>query len=267
MNIEINNVVKAELFCNIFQHLKVFNETINIQLLESGLYIQGMDSSHVSIFIVTIPKEWFDVYNGTNWCCLGINTTIFFKILNTRERNQTMRFEYKEDESDTLFIYLTSPHSQNDLVNSTEFDRHFETPLMDITSESLTVPEVDYSAELTLSSAKLYAVASQLKLFGDTAEILCNDKRVAMTSSSHNTGKMVVDIKLEELGEYAIEDEKELKLAFSLNYLYNFCLFYKLAREVKLGFSDDYPMKLFYELGEGATVCFYLAPKMMDDSD
>jgi hypothetical protein len=62
MKIVLINPVKSDLFALIFQHIKTFTEYINISFQKKGMYIQSMDSSHISIFEVNLPFSWFDEY-------------------------------------------------------------------------------------------------------------------------------------------------------------------------------------------------------------
>ena len=62
MEILINNTTNGEIFTTLFQHMKLFTENVNVYFREDELFIQGMDRSHVSIFEIKLPKDWFDKY-------------------------------------------------------------------------------------------------------------------------------------------------------------------------------------------------------------
>lgn len=273
MEFEIKNTTKAEIFASIFQHLKAITEHINIQFSpENGLFIQGMDSSHVSIYELRLPSDWFDRYTIVAPVCLGINANILFKILNAREKTQEMLFVFSAATDDKAFIYFQNGREK------TEFDKTFEMPLVDLTTEMLEIPEIEYQAEFSLLSTKIYSIVNQLKTFGDTMDIICSEEKIVICADGQSTGKMSVEVDISELSSYAIEEGKEIHLSYSLNYIGNICMFYKLAREVELFISGDYPLKMKYNIGCGggetaeaaatageASMVFYLAPKMSDD--
>ena len=108
MNISIQQIQKAEIFTGLFQHVKSFTEHINIMFEKDRMYIQTMDKSHVSIIEMVLPMGWFDVYENKTPTTIniGVNSTILFKILNSREKTQSIRIEYDEEEGDKLFIYF-----------------------------------------------------------------------------------------------------------------------------------------------------------------
>ena len=92
MNICVTNIEKAEIFTGLFQHIKAFTEQVNIIFEKERMYIQTMDSSRVSIIEMDLHSSWFDRYehthNGT--ITIGINATILYKVLNSREKTQTI---------------------------------------------------------------------------------------------------------------------------------------------------------------------------------
>ena len=73
---------------------------------------------------------------------------------------------------------------------------------------------------------------------------------------------MSVDIKIEELKSFAIDEGETMKLSYSLNYLHHICAFHRLSRVVEIKLCNDYPLKVLYDLGLDAVLALYLAPKM-----
>jgi len=145
------------------------------------------------------------------------------------------------------------------------FDRTFEMPLIDIETDLLSIPETEYEAEITLCSAKMAAVVQQLKMFNETMTIICSEGKILLNSSDNSSASMTVEIKIDEVSEYSIDEGKEIKLSYSLNYMNNICKFHKIAREVQICLTSEYPMKMNYDMGDGANMKFYLAPKVGED--
>ena len=261
MNISIKNPSKADTFCTLFQHVRLFTEHINIMFEKERVYMQSMDSSHVSIFEFTLPSTWFDVYEHTNHgnMSLGISSTLLFKILNTRDKSQETNIVFNSEENDKLFVNFTS-------TNSAVFDKHFEIPLIDLDCELMDIPTTECNAEFSIPSSNFANIISQLKMFGDTIDIECNEEKIELKSLSDGAGKMSVDISIEELSEYAIDEGETIRLSFSLTILHNICQYNKIAKDMEIQLIKDYPMKIKYSLGEqDANLTFYLAPKINDD--
>ena len=260
MNIVINNLQKADCFASIFQHIKVFTDQVNIVFEKEQLFLQTMDSAHVSIFEIAIPSEWFDIYEHKqpSSITLGISASILFKILNAKDKNQILNIVYNENNSDTLAIHFTGE-------TKTNFDKHFEIPLIDIECETMDIPIIEYQAEFTIPSGNFANIVNQLKMFGDTMDIKCSEENIILYSHSQDNGKMFVEMNIDDLNSFAIDEGEKLNLSFSLNYLHNICLYNKLSKEVEIKLRSEYPVKIIYDLGENAKITFYLAPKIDDE--
>ena len=263
MNIVIKNQQKAECFSGIFQHIRLFTEHINITFEKERLYIQSMDTSHVSIFELYLPSAWFDTYehNNASPITIGINSTLLFKILNTREKTQETNITYVINNGDKLYINFTSE-------NTAIFDKKFEIPLMDLEHDIMGIPDTDYNADFSLCSANFANIINQLKLFGDTLDVECTEEKITLNSLSQETGKMTVQIDINELTEYSINEGETIDLSFSINILHNICMYNKISKNINICLKENFPMKITYNLGEeNANMIFYLAPKIKDDDE
>jgi proliferating cell nuclear antigen PCNA len=263
MNISIKTPLKAEQFTTIFQHIKLFSQHVNVMFDSEKMYLQAMDGSHVSIFELTIPSKWFDSYtiNEGNNICLGINSTILFRILNTYETGQTLNIIYDIENTDKLEIHFTN--NDNNIKNV--FDKHFELPLMDIENETMHIPDFESQADILIPSNKFANIINQLKQFGDTMDVECSEEKIMIVASSLESGKMYVEIKFDDLQSYSIAEGHEIKVSFGLSFLQNICYYSKIAKNIELRITENYPMKITYELGDDANIIYYIAPKINDD--
>ena len=259
MNILINNADKADIFAGLFQHIKLFTEHINIMFESERMYLQAMDSSRVSVFEIELPNYWFDKYELSQNISIGINATILFKVLNARDKRQTVSLTYKEDIGDILYIDFNSE-------NKEIFNKQFEIPLMEIECEMMGIPDIESQADFTLNSISFASIIGQLQMFGDTLQFNCSEEEITLCSTSQETGKMTVNISMEDIDSFAINDGETVNLSFSLSYLHNICMYAKMAKDVEIKLTREYPMKLTYLLGdEKSKITFYLAPKINDD--
>jgi proliferating cell nuclear antigen len=263
MNIYITDIAKADIFTGLFQHIKAFTEQVNIMFEKGRMYIQTMDGSHVSIIEMDLPASWFDTYEhkSPSTITLGIRSTVLYKVLNAREKTQTIHIEYV-DNSDMLLVHFTSE-------NKAEFDKHFELPLIDLEHELMGIPEIEHQAEFTISSPHFSSIINQLQIFGDTMDIECDENKIMLISNSQDQGKMSVEIKIDDLTTFIIDEGGSLNVSFSLQYLHNICLYNKLAKEIEIKISDANPIQIIYDLGgindQTAKIKFFLAPKVKDD--
>lgn len=250
---------KAEIFTCIFQHIRAFTDNVSLIFRSGGLYFQTMDSARVSIVELTLPGGWFDVYSFSHKgdVVLGLNTAILFKILNVREKQQRIQMVYESE--DSFEIHFTSE-------DKTVFDKHFRCPLVDLDSEIMVIPDTEYTAEFTLPSTTFSTLIQQLKTFGDTLDIECTEDKIQMSAKSSETGAMSVDVPIDDLNSFAINEGEELRMSFSLACLHNICAFSKTAKEISVRMCSDYPLSVVYPITEeDAHLKVYLAPKITDD--
>ena len=149
MKLQISDHGRAEIFTNLFQHIKLFTDYINITFDKEKMYIQTMDSGRVSIFEIYLPKAWFDIYefNVQENIVMGINANVLFKVLNTRHKQQEVNIVFQEG-SDILNIHFT-----ND--DKSIFDKHFELHLMEIDTELLQIPNFESDVDISIPSTTL----------------------------------------------------------------------------------------------------------------
>lgn len=259
MEISIQKPNRCEIFTTLFQHMKLFSEHININFHEDRVFIQGMDHSHVSVYEINLPSDWFESYNIHSDLTIGVNTNILFKVLHTRDKSHGLQLKMDETSDDKLEIILES--QSKDVV-----DLNYVIPLIDIDSEMMSIPDMEYQAELSFPSTTFSTLVDQMKLFGETFNICCSEESIKMSAESQESGKMYVNIPIDDLNSYAIEEDKTLDMSYSLNHMKHICLYSKISKEINIDLKEAFPIRFTYILDdENAKAVFYLAPKINDD--
>lgn len=274
MDILIQDATKTDAFTAVFQHIKLFTEQITLVCNSAGMKMQCMDTAHVAILEMTLPSSWFDGYEIVDGKTIriGFNAVFLHRILSSKDKDQQIHLVYSSEDSDRWLIHLTSNDADgaDNASKKVSFDKHFELPLIDIEEDGLQIPEIEYNAELSMMSSQFAGIITQLKMFGDTMEVKCSEERIALASTSQDQGKMFVEIGINDLSEFAIDEGADLSLSFSLTYLKHICAYSKISNLVSIKFSESFPMRVAYNLGaisEGdaeANLVFHLAPKIED---
>lgn len=280
MNLEIKESGKTDIFVAVFQHISKFTEHMNLMFEKERLFVQAINTSHIVILEIYLPKEWFSKYE-TEGTRIGVNSALFYKVLKKREKTQTIHIHCEDAVKDTMHLYFTGP-------DKTIFDKQFEMPLIDLDAEILDIPYVVHQAEFSLSTEKFASLVSQLKEFGDSLEITCSEEKIALCSHSSENGKMGAEISIDDLEEFSIDEGEKIRLEFALRYLHDICQYQRLTKRVEIKLSADFPMMILYRLGDALDaegelsderteeivssstwnaprMVFYLAPKVSDD--
>ena len=100
--------------------------------------------------------------------------------------------------------------------------------------------------------------------FGDNINIKCLQDCVDFKTSG-NSGDMRVNILVDDMINYAIVEDDELDITYSLLYINKMCITNKLSNNIEFSISKEYPMKIHYDLGDDSSLVFYIAPKLLND--
>jgi len=276
MNIQIDDIAKAELFVSIFQHIPKFTEHVNILLEADRFYVQSINSSHVIIMEVVLPAAWFSVYSvSPEISMIGLHSSLFYKVLKKREKHQKIHLECMDANTDYIEVHLTSLTEGTEgtsIIDKTIFDKHFHIPSIEIETELVAIPEVEYQAEFVLGSDAFSNLVNQLKDFGDALEMECSEEKIELRANSSENGRMLTAIPMADLAEYSIEEGEKICSEFALKYLHEICSYKSISKHVEISISRDFPMRILFRLGGGEgevgesepKLLFFIAPKMAD---
>ena len=114
MEIIIRNSERADKFTAIFQHIKLFTEHIALSCSKTHMKMQCMDNAHVAILEMSLPSEWFDLYEIENESIrIGFNATYLHRILSSRDKEQQIQLVHSSEDSDRLLIHLTKQDTES----------------------------------------------------------------------------------------------------------------------------------------------------------
>lgn len=254
MLLTITEKTKKDIFISLFQLLKAATSNVTIIFLEDHAYIQGLDGSHVCLFDAKIYNIWFDKYeicedDSKNIC---VNSQILHTILSMSQEQDSLTLHYNGS-ADSLEIDLTNPKG--------EFNKYFKVPLIDMDSDLLEIPSVDYNVEFSIKAKKMNELISQLATFGDVININCSEEKIDLISKGDN-GEMLVNIPIDDLSEFSILEGQVIDISYSLNYINKMCITTKLASEIELSISTSRPLRIKYDLGDNSSVMFFIAPRI-----
>lgn len=275
LNVVVAEGHKAKTFTLIFQHIKHFCDHINLFFRADHMYVQGMDHSHISIFELFLPATWFDAYShpvNKDETVIGLHVGLLHKILSTRDDGQEIFIKQLANNPDKLFLHFITSSS---VSNKTLFDKHFELPLMEIENEMMNIPDADYPAEFTLSAPNYANIINQLKMFGNDLIVVCNESEIRLSAKSGESGHMGVVLPIDDLNMFAINEGETISVSYSLSHMSNICAFNKIADDITVCISTDYPLKATYllesladeeDVKTKARLVIYLAPRIDDDA-
>lgn len=139
---------------------------------------------------------------------------------------------------------------------------------MSLDSESLGIPDTDYSSVIEMSSAEFSRICKELSSISETVEIETSKESVKF-SVSGDIGNGSITIKNnqgdKETDRVNLQIDSPVKLTFALRYLNMFNKAVSLSNQVSLNMSEENPLMVEYKIEELGSLRFYLAPKISDD--
>ncbi len=165
-------------------------------------------------------------------------------------------------------IHIKFGDRNND--NDNLFNKHFEIALIDLDTELLVIPDQETHVDLKMETIVFSKLITQLLIFSDQLTLTFTDEDIQFKTSGIEGG-MSSKIDLDDVNEYAIGEDSVLTQSYSLAIINMMCNFSKLNKNISMGFSDNMPMSLVYNLSsdddEDDKTCFvgfYLAPRIED---
>jgi proliferating cell nuclear antigen PCNA len=252
-------MVNRTRLAKIIESIKDMVTTTYIQLSEEGILIQAMDHSQVAMVKAILTSKGFDSdsFVCEEHCQAGVDMSCLNTVLGLANPDDNVRIELSERDMDKMkFSFFSDEGSRKSDV------------LLALTSntnsEFYSIPEVTPLAEITMPSADLGRIITQLqKLKEDNLTLYATP-----TSFHFGIKSVFLDAKLgytegTNIGiKWNAEDKKELKDVFSMRYLKFFIKAVSLCDQVKIQIHAANPMSIKFEFDDDeGSVCFYLAPK------
>lgn len=228
----------------------------------SGVTLQAMDSSHVSLVSLNLRTEGFDFYRCDRNLSLGINLSHMAKIFRCAGNDDVITLKTADD-SDTVTFVFESPNSEK--VSD------YEINLLNLDAEHLGIPETEYSCVVKMPASEFQRICRDLSQIGESVIICCTKEGVKFSATGDlGTG----NIKLAQNSCVDKEDEaviiemnNAVSLTFALRYLNFFTKATPISPQVTLSMSADVPLVVEYKVADMGYLRYYLAPKMEDCED
>merc|ERR1712172_115156 len=255
-------LVQGNLLKKVLESLKDLLNEATWDCADTGIQLQAMDNSHVSLVSVLLRADGFDKFRCDRQLSMGMNLTSMSKILRCAAANDIITIK-AQDQADTVTFMFESPNQEK--------MADYEMKLMNLDQEHLGIPETDYAAVIKMPSAEFQRVIKDLSQFGESVVISCTKEGVKF-SAAGDIG--VGNIKLaqpanvdKEEEAVTIEMQEPVTLTFACRYLNMFTKASCLSAQVSLSMSPDVPLVVEYNIADFGHIRYYLAPKIEDEDN
>jgi len=226
----------------------------------SGITVQAMDQSHVSLVSLSLESDGFDPYRCDRNISLGINLVNLSKIMKCAGNDDIITMKAADD-ADVLNLVFES-QNQDKVAD-------YEMKLTDLDTEHLGIPDTEYSCVVKMPSGEFQRICRDLSHFGDSVVIACTKEGIKFSAAGDiGTGniKLTQKASTDKEDEAVIIDMSEgVCLTFALRYLNYFTKATSLSNQVTLKMSANVPLVVEYKIESMGSLKYYLAPKIEEN--
>ncbi|VDI25671.1 proliferating cell nuclear antigen [Mytilus galloprovincialis] len=175
-------LVQGSLLKKVLEAVKDLLSEAIFDCSSTGIALQAMDSSHVSLVSLNIRSDGFETYRCDRNLSMGMNLATMSKILKCAGNDDVITMKASDNADTVTFMF----ESQNN-----EKVSDYEMKLLDIDAEQLGIPDTEYSSVVKLPSGEFQRICRDLSQFGDSVVICCTKEGVKFsTSGDTGSGKV-----------------------------------------------------------------------------
>ncbi|KAL7739124.1 hypothetical protein ACLKA6_001038 [Drosophila palustris] len=223
---------------------------------DSGIQLQAMDNSHVSLVSMSLQSDCFEKYRCDRNISLGLDLKSLAKVLKCASGDDAVTIS-AADKADKVQLSFESAGKER--------TADYELRLLNLDQEHLGIPDTDYACVVHMPATEFARICRDLSAFSESVVIACTKDGIKFSAS----GEMgSANIKLSETtkGDVSLKVEEPVTLSFAGRYLNTFTRATPLSEKVKIGMAADVPLLVEYPIEDYGYIRYYLAPKV-DDPD
>lgn len=218
---------------------------------KDGLSLIAADRAMVAVVDFKLPATVFEKFEVDKEEKIAVNLTNLVSVLKRAGGNEKVELELKDNKLEIKF------------KNSST--RKFTVPLLDITQEEIPpVNQLEFKAKAKIRSDVFKSGIEDADIVSDSVVFEANDDKFVMSASGDISS---AELTLEKGNEALIDfDVKEAtKARYPLDYLKKMIKASKLANEINLRWSKDYPLRMDFVSVDKVSMGFVLAPRVSEE--
>jgi len=226
---------------------------INIMFGPSGVSIMSMDTSKTSLVRLILTPAFFEAFECTQPMVFGMYTETLSNVLQ-KAKHSTLHWKAIDDSA--LIIVLEDQ----------DFKTEFTMRSISIDDDQLDIPEMqdDVAFEVGTNvvqdwTTKVLMTSSDIAFDITQQQFVCSSENTELGEIKHTepiNGERI------RLSSY----RSDVNIALSFNATKSLAIFAAAGGDTCfVGFSNQQPSRIQVNLGEGSTLCLFVAPKILDD--
>ena len=221
------------------------------KLTKDGIEMIAMDPANVAMVVFKLLSSAFTEYEIEKETEMAINLANFKQILRRAKANDILSLELASDNKLKITLKGTST-------------RVFSLPLIEIEETDQKVPALSFPVIISTATSVLNDAIDDADIVSESVTFTAEPNKMKV-SAEGDLSKASIDIPADSITKIASETNASVKAKYSIEYLKKMIQGSKLADEVSIHFSQDYPLKLEYKVVDKVLLSFILAPRVEND--
>ena len=222
----------------------------SFKISKDGIELIAMDPASVALVMFKIlPSAFLDFQcDSESTICLGLTNLV--SILKRAKANDQITFELTDNK---LKISMKG-----------DFKRNFSIPLIDTPPGSQKIPELNFKGKIEVAASALRDGVRDASMVSDCV-VLESSPLSFNINSFGDISETKMELTKDSPSLIVLESNGDLKSKYSIDYLEKMLKGAKVADNVTLQFSTDYPLRLDCTAMDKLQLSFILAPRVDTD--
>jgi len=237
----------------LFKAIQHSNTMINMMFGPSGVSIMSMDTSKISLVRLILTPASFESFVCEQPMVFGIYTETLSNVLQ-KAKKATLHWKASNDGSLTIVLQEQDFKTEFTMRSIVIDDDYLEIPDMqdDVAFEVGTTVVQDWTSKVLMANSDVaFDIVQQ--------QFVCSSESIELGEIKHTEPINGERIRLSSFKE-------QVNIVLSFNATKSLAIFASAGGDTCfVGFSNQQPSRIQVNLGEGSTLCLYVAPKILDD--
>ena len=236
------------------ESISIISDLVNearFKVNKDAIELVAMDPANVAMVIFKLLSSTFTEYDVKKDVDIAINLSNFKQIMRRAKPNDMLTLEM--DPENRLRITLRGDNI-----------RTFNLPIIEIDEKEQKIPELKFPITINMPSTALNEAIEDADVVAESVTFLAEPKKFTI-SAEGDLSQAKIEIKESDTIKIKSDQIANVKAKYSIEYLKKMISGSKIADDVNIYFSKDYPLKLEYKAVDKVMLSFILAPRVEND--
>jgi len=225
---------------------KVVKETV-VHVNEEGFRIKTMDESKVVLIDFLVPASSFEEFEVENEVKFGINMEELAKVMRRATKDDKLSIEIGESSYSIIF----EGHGR----------RKFTLPQLEMYEEEIPDVSLEFPARVEITSDSYRELVKDLEPVADTVTFHAEPGTLRVEATSDlGYAEVIITEESGVLLDYEVQEPA--RSSYGLEYLTYVSSVSQVADKVVLELGNDMPLRASFEIGEGGSLVYLVAPRL-----